>query len=206
MQIYAFTDLHGNTKALSQVKEAVQREKPDLVICCGDLTVFEHETKPLLSRVNLLHVPVLMLHGNHEAEERFRKACKEFPRITFLHKDIVTIDGWTFLGFGGGGFEERYPELEEWTKSKAFKAVDWSRAVFLSHAPPYGTTLDNVGEGKEEWHVGSKTLTTIIKKHHPCLVLAGHIHECFHAEDKIGKTFIANPSPHGKLFNLEKLQ
>ena len=206
MRLYAFTDLHGNTKALAHIKEVVRKERPDVVVCLGDLTVFEHEAKALLSRVNLLRVPVLMLHGNHEAEGRFRKACGEFPRIRFLHKESVTIGGWTFVAFGGGGFEERHPELEAWTKSKELKGIDWERAVFLSHAPPHGTTLDDIGERGEEWHVGSRSLAQLVKKHHPRLLLAGHLHECFHRHDKKGRTAMANPGPLGKLFDLEKLK
>ncbi len=205
MRIYAFTDLHGNTKALAKVKEAVRREKPDLVVCLGDLTVFEHQLEPLLSRVNMLRVPVLMLHGNHEGEAHMRKACARFPHITFLHKEAVVKDGYTFVAFGGGGFSERYPELERIDKSAEWKGLDWPRTVFLSHAPPYDTTLDDIGESGETWHVGSKTLRSIAKRRKPLLVLAGHLHECFHTSDTIGKTPCENPGPSGKLYDLDKL-
>jgi uncharacterized protein len=201
MRIFAFTDLHGSTKALSVVKEEVLREKPDVVVCLGDLTIFEHELKPLLSRVNMLRTPVLMLHGNHEEEVSMRTVCDEFERITFLHREVVTLNGWTFVAYGGGGFSEHYPELERLAKSEKWRTIDWERTVFLSHAPPHGTTLDSVGHG----HVGSRTLTKLIKTHKPRLVLAGHIHECFNATDMIGRTHIANPGPTGKHFNLEKL-
>lgn len=203
MRIYAFTDLHGNTKALQQVKEAVRKEEPDLVLCCGDLTVFEHGTRALLSRLNMLKVPVLIIHGNHEREDDFRKACAEFSRITFLHGRTLTADGWTFVGFGGGGFEDRYPELE--ALEKEWSDLDWSKTVVIAHAPPHGTSLDDVGEEGAEWHVGSKSLTKLIKRREPRLVLAGHIHEAFHREDRIGKTLVSNPGPSGKLFDLAKI-
>ncbi len=205
MKIYAFTDPHGNTKALAAVKEAVRKEKPDLVVCTGDLTVFERDMKAVLSRINLFHVPALMLHGNHENERRMRKACSQFPNIRFLHEEAYEQGGWTFLAYGGEGFKDEDERLETLPLRKEFAALDWSKVVFLSHAPPYKTAVDDVGEGGEEWHVGSKTLARLVKKRQPALVLCGHIHEAFHKEDRIGKTLVVNPGPNGKLFDLETL-
>ncbi|MBR9693344.1 hypothetical protein GOV07_05485 [Candidatus Woesearchaeota archaeon] len=206
MRIYAFADLHGNTKALAKMRKAVKEAKPDLVVCVGDLTVFEHEMRPLLSRLQMLNVPVLMLHGNHEEESRMRKACAKFSRITFMHLEHIDIKGYTFVVHGGGGFDDHYPELEEQLKTKEWKALKWDKVIFLSHAPPHGTTLDDVGEPDEEWHVGSKTLTKLIKRKKPLLVLAGHIHECFNTSDKIGQTLCENPGPSGKLYDLKQLE
>ncbi len=206
MRIYAFTDTHGNTKSLAHVKQEVRKHKPDLVICTGDLSVFEHELKALLSRVNMFGPPVVMLHGNHEEEDRIRALCGQFPKITFLHKEVLQLGGWTFAAFGGGGFDDHYPELEALLKRKEWKELDWEHTIFLSHAPPHGTSLDDVGELEEAWHVGSKTLTKLVKKHKPLLVLAGHIHECFETSDTIGKTIVENPGPKGKLYDLKVLR
>jgi len=205
MRIYAFTDLHGDQQALRHLQQAVRREQPDAVVCTGDLTIFEHELSPLLSRLNLLKKPVLIIHGNHEGEARLRAACERFPRITFLHAGFVELGGYTFLGFGGGGFEERYPELEALQKRKSWRLLDWSRTVFLSHAPPYGTTLDDVGEQGGAWHVGSRTLRKLVQKRQPLLVLAGHLHERFGTSDRIGQSRCENPGPEGKLYDLDAL-
>jgi len=203
MRIYAFTDLHGNTKALAELKTAIKELKPDLLICTGDLTVFEQELSPILSRINLLKIPVVMLHGNHEHPERMRKACAKFPNITFLHEEIHEKDGWIFIAYGGGGFEDEDRALARFAKSKQLEQIDWKRAIVLTHAPPHNTKLDDVGERRRSsWHVGSKTLTKLIKERQPSLVLCGHIHEAFRKEDRIGKTKIANPGPNGKLFEL----
>jgi Icc-related predicted phosphoesterase len=206
MRIYVFADLHGNTKALAKMKKAVKESQPDLVICLGDLTVFEHEMEPLLSRLNMLKVPVIMLHGNHEDEARMRKACDRFERITFLHKEFIKKKGYTFAAYGGGGFDDDYPELEKLIKQKKWKALEWRKVVFLSHAPPYNTNLDDVGELDEEWHVGSKTLRKLMKSKKPLLVLAGHIHDCFNTADEIGGRPCENPGPSGKLYDLKELE
>ncbi len=205
MKILAFTDTHGNTRALATIKERVKTERPDVVICLGDLSVFEHQLDALLSRLEMLRVPVIMLHGNHEHEQRMRAACARFTRITFLHKDSLEIDGWTFVAYGGGGFQDEYAELDTIWKQQ-WRRTPWTKTVFLSHAPPHGTALDNVGEKQEEeWHVGSKTLAKLVAKHQPRVVLSGHIHECFHATDWLGESFLANPGPNGTLYDLDDL-
>lgn len=203
MKIYAFTDLHGNKKALAQLKKNVKKEKPTLILCMGDLTVFESSMTTLLKEVDKIGLPVIMLHGNHESASSLRAACKKTKHITFLHKAIKKINGYTFAAYGGGGFDEKDPKLE--TQIKKWKEIEWKKTIFLSHAPPYKTTLDDVGEFGEEWHVGSKTLRKMIKRKKPLLLFAGHIHECFETTDRIGRTLIENPGPVGKVYDLEEL-
>ncbi len=205
MRVYAFTDLHGDTKALARIEKRVRREAPELLLCCGDLTVFEHGLHGLLARLDRLGTPVLMLHGNHESEAAMREACAPFANITFLHEEIVERHGFHFAAYGGGGFEERYPRLERLARRKEWRLLDWSRCVFLSHAPPFGTRLDDVGE-EEPWHVGSRSLRRLAERCQPLLLLAGHIHECFGTADRIGLTPCENPGPEGALYDLSRLK
>ena len=48
MKIFAFTDTHSNLKSLDTVHEKVKRENPDLVICAGDISVFDQGSGLLL--------------------------------------------------------------------------------------------------------------------------------------------------------------
>lgn len=200
MKVFAFTDPHGDETALALGKERSQEH--DLVICTGDLTIFEHEIEQLLAVVDGFGKPVLMLHGNHEEEGVMRALCAETRNVRFLHREMETINGFHFVAYGGGGFDEIYPDFEEWLKEPQWDQHDWSRTILLSHAPPFGTTLDDVGTADESWHVGSHSLRKVIKKRKPMLVLAGHIHDCFYAEDRIGSTLIVNPGPSGRSFTL----
>jgi Icc-related predicted phosphoesterase len=147
MKIYVFTDPHGNTKALSQMQKNVKSEKPDLLICTGDLTIFESNMKKLLKEIEKLKVPTLMLHGNHETEESLRKTCEKLQHITFLHKELFEMKGYTFAAYGGGGFDQKDTELEQ--QFKTWKNLNWKKTIFLSHAPPYKTAMDDVGEFDE---------------------------------------------------------
>jgi Icc-related predicted phosphoesterase len=61
---------------------------------------------------------------------------------------------------------------------------DLSRAIFLFHSPPYGTSLDRAAlDGKTvdhvplDVHVGSMAIKRFIEKRQPLATLHGHIHE-----------------------------
>jgi len=55
-----------------------------------------------------------------------------------------------------------------------------SQAIFLFHAPPYGTNLDQAPgaeRGRRARAVGSLAIRGFIERHQPLLTLHGHIHE-----------------------------
>ncbi len=204
MQLLAFTDLHGNRRALVTVQRRARTAS--ILACTGDLTVFGHDMKELLEELDRIGKPVLMLHGNHEDEDELKAACAQCKNIFFLHLQRADVNDWHFLAYGGGGFSERYEDFEEWMRAPAWRKIDWSRTIVLSHAPPYGTKLDDVGEPGEPWHVGSKSLRKLIQQREPLLTIAGHIHEAFRTEDRIGRSLVVNPGPSGQLFDLDALR
>ena len=65
MSVAALADVHGNAPALAAVLEEVEREAPDLVVFCGDLTCgpLPHET---LALVRALEIPARFVSGNAE--------------------------------------------------------------------------------------------------------------------------------------------
>ena len=65
------------------------------------------------------------------------------------------------------------------------------RIVLVSHAPPYGTACDRLGNGTP---VGSSAVREFIEKHRPALCLCGHIHES-RGTDYLGAAHILNPGP-----------
>ena len=158
----------------------------------------------ILRRFNSIGKPFLLIHGNHESASSAMASSINFPNIHFIHKNYFIKDDLIFFGYGGGGFSiidhkfdivlnnflDEWPSLEK----KHGKAL---RLVLITHAPPYGTNLDDLGE-----HVGNQNIAEFIRKHQPILALAGHIHECSGAEDMINKTRLMNPGPHGILFEI----
>ncbi len=196
MRLLAFTDLHGDLKTMKHIERAVTKHKPEVIICAGDFTVFEHHLGALGRWLDGLGKPVLIIHGNHETESAVRALCKKSKHLTFLHKKIVVINGITFVGHGGGGFSTREQGFEHFVMSHRKQLThDY---VLVTHAPPRGTPLDLLPFG----HVGCKSYTDAIRKT-PCkLAISGHIHETFGAIGRLGHAFVINPGPMGKVIEL----
>jgi Icc-related predicted phosphoesterase len=100
-----------------------------------------------------------------------------------------------------------YREEDERALRARFDAMisqleDPRNSVFNLHAPPYGSTLDDVPEltedltpklgGRSLVPVGSHAVRDVIKEYQPLLGLHGHIHEGKGAI-RIGKTLCINP-------------
>lgn len=63
MRVAALADVHGNAPALAAVLEEVEREEPDLVVICGDLT-WGSLPQETLALVRALEVPTRFVRGN----------------------------------------------------------------------------------------------------------------------------------------------
>ena len=88
----------------------------------------------------------------------------------------------------------------------------YQRAVYVFHAPPFQTSLDQLFDGRP---IGSRAILRFIKQHQPYLTLHGHIHESPHRSgnylDRIGQTLCLNPGQsgdklHAVVFELERVE
>lgn len=86
--------------------------------------------------------------------------------------------------------------------------TDLDQAVFLFHAPPYGTPLDRaaldgvVVDGVPlDVHVGSIAIRRFIEERQPLLTLHGHIHESARLasawKDRVGRTHVFSAAHDG---------
>lgn len=201
MKLLAFADIHGSQAALKRVEHKIKAQKPDLLICAGDISIFEHGIGIILRKLNGLGKKIIMIHGNHEDDSTFRKYSKIFRNIIFIHKNYYMENNLLFLGFGGGGFSIRDKEFEKLTKDKFRKIMNENKdkkIILVTHAPPYGTRLDRLGKN----HAGNKSFRHFIEKYQVDLAISGHLHENFGKEDRIGKTRIINPGPFGKIVEI----
>lgn len=198
MKILAFVDLHGNLTNLKKLEAAAKRENPDVVICAGDFTLFENHIEQILNRISCLGKRILIIHGNHETEAVLRKLCSYYENIHYLHKRMFLIDDYLFVGFGGGGFEAVDSGLEKYSDSIKDRIKD-KKVILVTHAPPYKTKLDLLGRE----HCGNKSITNFIRQNkNIVLLICGHFHETWKAEDRIGNAFVINPGPSGKVIRL----
>ena len=195
MIILVFVDTHGNIESLRKLKK--KAEKSDLVLCAGDITIFEDKLKKMLKIINGFGKKILIIHGNHESEEAMRDLCKDYDNIVFLHKEFFEKNNILFAGYGGGGFALEDKEFEKFAR-KIRNKREGKQLIMLVHQPPYGNKTDLVV--KE--HAGNKSYSEFIKKERPVVVICGHLHENENIQDKIGKSLIINPGPEGKLIDV----
>jgi len=198
MKILAFIDMHGSITALQKIKE--KSKQADIIVCGGDLTVFEQGLDHILSELNKFNKDVLVVHGNHEAEEELRMLCKKYKNLHFIHNTHFIFGDVIFLGWGGGGFSQEDKDFEKHSKkfNELLTKNKEKAYVFVAHAPPYGTTLDIIGRN----HHGNKSFTKFIRKNNIDLVICGHLHENHGKIGKLEKSTVINPGPHGLLINI----
>jgi len=196
MKLLCFVDLHGSLSALKAIEK--KSKHADLIICAGDLTIFEQNLDYYLSKLNKLNKTVFIVHGNHESPEVMKKSCSLFNNIKFIHGKHFRIDNDIFFGFGGGGFSMVEPNLLKDIKKFKNIAKEEDKIILITHAPPYNTKLDYLM--KE--HHGNKTIRQFIEKIKPILVVCGHFHENAGKEDKIKNSLLINPGPKGRIIEV----
>jgi len=195
MILLAFVDTHGDVGSLRRLKR--KAVKADIVICAGDITIFENKIKYVLREINSFHKPVLMVHGNHESEDRLREACKKYRNIVFLHKKFYEKENVLFVGYGGGGFSVRDDKFERFAERVKRRRLG-KQLVLILHGPPYGNKTDLIMDE----HAGNKSFRDFIKQEKPLVVICGHLHENSGVQDRIGKSLVINPGPGGKLIEI----
>jgi len=198
MKILAFVDVHGSLKPLEKIKK--QAKQADLIVCAGDISVFENNLGYLLFQLNKLKKTVLIIPGNHEDNVDLSHLTKELENIKDIHKKAFTTDNYLFLGYGGSGFSMVDKQFIKTSKKfeKEIKKSKDKKIILVTHAPPYKTKLDKIaGEA-----CGNKSIKNFILKIKPDLVISGHLHENAGKEDKINKTKLINPGPFGKIIEV----
>src|SRR3989338_7477710 len=198
MKILAFTDIHGSLSALRRIGQKTKSQNPDLLVCAGDVTIFERGIIGILRRLNKFNKKIVMIHGNHEDDKTLFRLSKLFKNIIFIHKNYFVQDNVMFLGYGGGGFALVDKEFEKIAITK-FKQViknnQDKKIILVTHAPPYKTRLDKLMQG----HCGNKSIRNFVERNKIDLLICGHLHENFGKEGKIGRTKVINPGPFGKI-------
>src|SRR3989344_4811125 len=196
MKIFAFTDTHGSRKLMQRIRK--MGRQADILVCAGDITVFERNLHAVLRRLNSLGKPLMLVPGNHESSARLRQACIPYKNIWYMHRKMKKTHGILFIGHGGGGFSLTNPDFEAFVKEGKSRIAAARRIVLITHQPPYGSRTDIVGR----MHTGSKSYRDFIRKRHPLLVICGHLHENFRTHDRMGKSIIVNPGPAGKMLEI----
>ena len=198
MKILAFVDIHGSLKALNTIVKKTKKENPDLLVCAGDITIFENGLGYLVQRLSKLGKTILFIHGNHETAENFSYVCSLFKNTKFIHKKMFRANNYIFIGYGGGGFSLKDKDFEKAAKKLLKQIKKNEKVILVTHAPPYKTRLDKILRE----YAGNKSIRKFIENNNIFIAIAGHFHENAGKEDKIGKTKLINPGPFGKILRI----
>jgi len=197
MKILAFVDTHADEESINIILNAAK--EADLLVCAGDITSWGSDARKVLDRFKSLNKPLLMIHGNHEDDVAFRKLCKKYNFISFIHKGSYQTEKYVFFGYGGGGFASRNHEFERIAEKFVKTLKEGSIVILITHGPPYGTHVDYI-EGMG--HRGCKSLRKFIDKVKPLVHICGHLHENFDVKEVVGSTLVINPGPSGKILEI----
>ena len=155
------------------------------------------------------------------------KRCVEFQGLSFLGYSYTPPTPWFVKDFerldkaddrppllGGANWDARFsrpvqhgaaqlfqgrPTIAEDMASISPPADPW---VFVIHAPPFGTKLDQ-SYGRQSY--GSRAVREALETYQPLLSLHGHIHESAavtgHWRDELGKTVAINPGQNSQMLS-----
>jgi Icc-related predicted phosphoesterase len=198
MNILAFVDLHGNDKAWKEVKN--KSKNADLIVCGGDISIFENNLELLLKELNQLGKTALIIPGNHEDSQDLDILAKKLKNIVNIHKKSYVNGDYLFLGYGGSGFSINDGEFNALSKKfeKEVRKFGNKKTILVTHAPPYKTNIDKIMDES----CGNKSIKNFIVKVKPDLVISGHLHENAGKKDSVGKTKVINPGPYGEIIKL----
>jgi Icc-related predicted phosphoesterase len=146
--------------ARAGLAELVAGNRPDAIVTLGDL---EPEW---LHGIADLGVPVLGVHGNHDAAGQLAALG-----VTDLHMRRLELGGISFAGFEGcvrygRGGPHQYTQAEATRLAAVLPAAD----VLLCHCPPAGVN----DEPDDRAHVGFDGLRDWVQRYEPRYLLHGH--------------------------------
>lgn len=190
MKFLVLTDLHGKESAMEWINPLIKKEGIGCVLFLGDAVELPCDVEESVRMISLIDAPrILALPGNIDdpsLPEHLGDAAED------MHGVGKEVGGIYIAGCGGSNptiFDTpcEFPEEEIYD---ILDPVSKEGMVLMVHCPAYGFR-DHIPNGMS---VGSKSILEIVQKHHPRVVLSGHIHEDFGMEEADGTLFV-NPGP-----------
>ena len=200
LRILAAGDIHGDTGLAEKLAIRAEKEKVDLVILCGDLTMMEQSTDNIIGPFVKRNEKVLIIPGNHETVAT-ADFLAQLYNVKNLHGYSVTYKDVGLFGCGGaniGMFQLEEEEIYNLLKQGFDKIKNLEKKILVSHVHPSGTKMEKFSN----FFAGSSGLTKAIERFRPDIVLCSHVHEAEGIEEMIGNTKVVNVGKQGKIIEL----
>lgn len=209
MKLFAIVDTHENASAMKKAEKTIAEERPDIIICAGDLSIFEQQLSKMVRWLASFKRPTFIVHGNHETASHLMRECEKYESIHFVHGQILEYkngskssnNSLAIVGWGGGGFSNRDKLFEDFIKANKKEFAAKKNIIFITHAPPANTILDE--SYYDNNHYGCTSFTEFVKNNkNVALLVCGHFHENKGKQGLLGSATIINPGPSGMIVEL----
>ena len=198
-KILAVGDIHGDTGLVKKLAEKAKREKVDLVILAGDLTMAEKSTDNIIGPFIKEGKQVLLIPGNHESVATIDFLAQMYPNTKNIHGYGIKKNNIGIFGAGTAniGIHQIGDENIINLLKKGHREVkDTEKKVMVTHIHPRGSKSEVFG------FKGSKAVRKAIEKFQPEIAINAHMHEAGGMEERIGKTRVINVSKKAKIFEI----
>ena len=198
-KILAVGDIHGDTGLVKKLVEKAKKEKVDLVILAGDLTLAEQSTKNIVGPFVKAKKEVLLIPGNHESAATIDFLAQMYPNTKNIHgygfkKNDVGIFGAGTANMGIHAIRDS--DIFDLLKKGHEEIKGAEKKVMVTHIHPLGSKAEMFG------FKGSKAVREAIRKFQPDISINAHMHEAGGMEEQIGKTRVINVSRKEKVFEI----
>jgi len=198
-RILAVGDIHGDRGLVRRLAKKAEKEKVDLVILSGDLTLGEQSTDYIVGPFVKAGKQVLLIPGNHESVATADFMAEAYPNTKNIHgagfrkKDLGIFGAGTAnIGIYQIGDENIFKMLKKGHE----EVKDSKRKVMVTHIPPKGSKAEIFG------FPGSEAVRKAIDDFHPNVLINAHVHQAGGMEETIGKTKVINVSRKEKIFEI----
>ncbi len=201
MKILASGDIHGDTKLAERLAEKAEKEKVDLVVLCGDLTMGESSTENIIGPFAKRKQKVVLIPGNHETIATADFLAQLYGMYN-LHGYSMDFGNIGMFGAGGaniGLFQLTEDEIYETLKKAHSKIKDKKTKIMVTHVHPTGTTMEKL----TSIFPGSSGVRKAVERFKPDILLCSHVHEAEGLEETIGKTKVINVGKSGKIIEID---
>ncbi|MBN1543935.1 metallophosphoesterase [Candidatus Woesearchaeota archaeon] len=204
LRILAASDIHGDTDLVKKLAEQAEKENVDLVVLCGDITMFENSTDKLIGPFAKKHKKVLLIPGNHETVATTEFLAEVYdPDVRNIHGYSVQYKGVGIFGAGGTTNVGPQPPIDEDEMysllKRGFDRIKYlKKRIMVTHIHPTDTKIEKFSR----FVPGSEAVKRAVDNFKPDILLCGHVHEAEGLEEKIGKTRVINVGRKGKIITL----
>ena len=199
MKIFACSDLHRDVTTTKHLMKA--SAGADVIVVAGDFSTTGIGAADTLDVLAESIVPVIVVHGNHDAPAEIEALCERSKMLHYLHGTSEVVGGMPFFGLGGeipsrNSFDWNASETEE--RAAELLSACPEDAIVVTHTPPFGIAdLQKNGD-----HEGSTAILDMTRVKAPKLVLCGHIHHSWGMRGHRGTTHVHNLGPTENWFEL----